>query len=373
MRGQVDKQQTMFVAINVETSIPKEHPLRAIKSQCDRILLEMRKDFNLAYSRIGRPSIPPEQLLKALLLQALYSIRSEIQLIQAIEFNLLYRWFLDIPGDADVWTPEVFSMNRQRFAEHNLIRRFFDRIVADAIMENLVSSDHFTVDGTLIRSWASLKSLHPKDGSQDNNGDDSDKDNPMVNWHGQKRGNATHISTTDPEALLARKGTGKEAFLCHSGHILMENRYGLCVDVAVDAADGKAERRSAANMLKRVRGRHRIRPKTLGLDAGYDDGNFMVKLERCRIVPHVPVKRRKIVATDAAGQARRRARRRSCTKGYAISQRIRKRVEEVFGWVKTVAGLSRTRFVGRWKILQQTLITVSAYNLLRIAKLKPAT
>ena len=373
MRGQVDKQQTIFVAINVETRIPKNHPLRVIKIQCDRILLEMRKDFDLAYSRIGRPSIPPEQLLKALLLQALYSIRSEIQLIQAIEFNLLYRWFLDMPGDADVWTPEVFSMNRQRFAEHNLIRRFFDCIVKDAIMGNLVSSDHFTVDGTLIRSWASMKSFSPKNGSGDKSSSDTDKGNPTINWRGQKRSNDTHVSSTDPEALLAKKGPGNGAFLSHSGHIFMENRYGLCVDVEVDAADGWAERRSAVNMLKRIRKRHKIMPKTLGLDGGYDEGGFLDKLEKRRIIPHVPIRPGRIVATDAGGRARQRARRREKTKGYAISQKVRKRVEEIIGWTKTVGGLARTRFVGRWKILQQTLITASAYNLLRIARLKPAT
>ena len=206
MRGQVDKQQTMFVAINVETRIPREHPLRAIKVRCERMLRDMRKDFDTAYSRIGRPSIPPEQLLKVLLLQALYSIRSEIQLIQAIDFNLLYRWFLDIPGDGRVWTPEVFSMNRQRFAEHGLVRKFFDHVVADAIVEDLVSSDHFTVDGTLIRSWASLKSFGPRNGSDDKNSSDTDKGNPTVNWRGQKRSNDTHVSSTDPEALLAEKG-----------------------------------------------------------------------------------------------------------------------------------------------------------------------
>ena len=373
MRGQIDKQQTMFVAINVETRIHKNHPLRAIKSQCDRILFEMRKDFNSAYSHIGRPSIPPEQLLKALLLQALYSIRSEIQLLQAIEFNLLYRWFLDIAGDAEVWTPEVFSMNRRRFAEHDLVRKFFDRIVADAIVEDLVSNDHFTVDGTLIRSWASLKSLGSRNGSGDKNSSDTDKGNPTVNWHGQKRSNDTHVSSTDPEALLAKKGPGNGAFLSHSGHILMENRYGLCIDVDVDAADGWAERRTAVKMLKRLRRRHKVRPKTLGLDGGYDEGGFLAKLEKCRIVPHVPVRRGRIVATDAGGYARRRARRRAWTKGYAISQRVRKRVEEIFGWAKTIGGLARTRFVGRWRILQQTLITASAYNLLRIAKLRPAT
>ena len=211
MRGRTDKQQPMFLMINLETKIPANHPLRTIKRRCDGILSDMRKDFNEAYSRTGRPGVPPEHLLKALLLQALYSIRSEIQLMQAIDFNLLYRWFLDL-HDAPVWTPEVFSMNRKRFADHGLVRKFFDRIVSEAVVDALASPDHFTVDGTLIQSWASLKSLTRRDGTPLDR-DDSDRGNPTVNFHGEKRANATHVSATDPEARLLRKGKGKEALL----------------------------------------------------------------------------------------------------------------------------------------------------------------
>jgi transposase len=370
MRGRTDQQGTMFVMINMEARVPSDHPLRAIKKRCAAILAAMRQDFNAAYSRIGRPSIPPEQLLKAMLLQALYSIRSEIQLMQAIEFNLLYRWFLDIPGDATVWTPEVFSVNRERFAEYGLVRKFFDRVVADAITEELVSSDHFTADGTLIRSWASLKSLAPKEGER--KVEDDDPGNPTVNFHQEKRTNATHQSTTDPEALLARKGKGKEAHLCHSGHVVMENRHGLCLAVGVDAADGHAERRMTKRLLNHLRKRHRFRPKTLGLDAGYDDGSFLVELERCDIVPHVPVRSGEIKAADNAGDARRRARRRRTGKGFGMSQRIRKRVEEIFGWLKSVGGFARARFVGRWKIELQMFVVAAAYNLLRLARLRPS-
>jgi len=341
MRGHVTKQGPMFLMINVEDKVPQDHPLRAIKRRCDGILADMRRDFNAAYSRMGRPSIPPEQLLKALLLQALYSIRSEIQLMQAIDFNLLYRWFLDLAGDEPVWTPEVFSVNRRRFAEHHLLEKFFDRIVAEAITEQLASPDHFTVDGTLIRSWASHKSLVPKDGPPPPK--DDDPGNPSVNWRGQKRSNATHVSTTDPEARLARKGDGQPAHLCHSGHVLMENRHGLCLAVAVEAADGTAERRCAKALLKQVRRRHRLRPQTVGMDAGFDDGAFLADLEADEMVPHVPVRRNcRLRAEDEAGQARRRAWRRMKTKGYAISQRVRKRVEEIFGWMKTVGDLART-------------------------------
>jgi len=370
MRGHVSGQGPMFLMINIEDKVPADHPLRAVKRRCDRILAEMRRDFNAAYSRLGRPSIPPEQLLKALLLQALYSIRSEILLMQAIDYNLLYRWFLDLPGDEPVWTPEVFSMNRERFARHHLLQKFFDRIVAEAITEQLASPDHFTVDGTLIRSWASHKSLVPKDGPPPPK--DGDPGNPSVNWHGQKRSNATHVSTTDPEARLARKGDGQPAHLCHSGHVLMENRHGLVLAVAVDAADGTAERRSAKVMLKQVRRRHGLRPKTMGMDAGFDDGAFLADVEADQIVPHVPVRSNcRLRADDEAGQARRRAYRRMKTKGYAISQRLRKRVEEIFAWMKTVGDLARTRFVGRWKIRLEMLVTGAAYNLLRLVRLAP--
>jgi transposase len=370
MRGRSSSQETMFVMINVEASIPDNHPLRGIKTRCDSILKAMSRDFSGAYSHTGRPSIPPEQLLKAMLLQALYSIKSEMHLMQAIQFNLLYRWFLDIPGDRDAWTPEVFCVNRQRFSEHGLVRKFFDRVVAEAIAENLVSSDHFTVDGTLIRSWASLKSLRPKDALDQSHHDDDDKGNPQVNFHGQKRTNQTHASYTDSEAMLARKGPGKEAHLSHSGHILMENRHGLCVDVDMDAADGRAERRNAVRMLERTKRRHEIEPETLGADAGYDAGEFICTIERMGITPHIAIKQHKtVVSDDEGGQARRRALKRSGTREYEISQRIRKRVEEVIGWFKVTGGLARFRLVGRWKNLMQMLMTASAYDLLRMTKL----
>jgi hypothetical protein len=301
-----------------------------------------------------------------MLLQALYSIRSEIQLMQAIHFNLLYRWFLGL-GDRPAWTPEVFSMNRQRFAEHDLVRKFFDRVVALAIVEELASEDHFTVDGTLIQSWASLKSVKPK-GAQDVNKTDDDPGNPTVSFHGEKRTNATHASKTDPEAMLARHGKGKEARLCHSGHVLMENRHGLILDILVDAADGRAERRCAKAMLEHVKRRHRLMPETAGFDAGYDDGDFLEHLENEEIIPHVPVRK---MGSGPKSAVRRRALKRMKTKAYRISQRIRKRVEEIIGWCKTVGGLARARLVGRWKILQEAQITGAAYNLLRMSKLKP--
>jgi len=371
MRGRPDAQPAMFLMINLEEKVPQDHPLRPVKQRCDRILRAMSRDFNRAYSRLGRHSIPPEQLLKAMLLQALYSIPSEEQLMEHIDFHLLFRWFLDL-GDGSAWTPETFSMNRERFAAHNLVQKFFDRVVADALTEDLASEDHFTVDGTLIQSWASLKSLEPRDPDAEGpDRQDEDPGNPSVNFRGQKRSNATHVSRTDPEARLMRKGKGKEALLSHSGHVLMENRHGLILGAEVDAADGTAERRAARGMLDHVRQRHGLEPETAGLDAGFDDGPFLDELEVDRgVVPHVPVRKGPIKATDAAGEARRRARRRKRTKGYVLSQRVRKRVEEIFGWLKTVAGQARTRFVGRWKIRQAFTLAAAAYNLLRMVRLK---
>jgi transposase len=370
MRGRTDCQSQMFLMINLEQKVPLDHPLRAIKRRADAILRDMRRDFDAAYSHTGRPGVPPEQLLKAMLLQALYSIRSEIQLMQAVDFNLLYRWFLDL-GDRPVWTPEVFSMNRERFADNDLVRKFFDRIVHEAVVEGYASTDHFTVDGTLIRSWASLKSLRPKDGAEPTRTDE-DPGNPGVDFRGQRRTNQTHRSATDPEARLMRKGKGQPAYLCHSGHVLMENRSGLCMAVAVDQADGKAERRSARSLLKHLSRRHRIRVKTLGMDKGYDDGAFLAELEGLHVKAHLPVPSVKSRSQEAPARARGRAHRRMRTKGYEASQRIRKRVEEIFGWLKTVAGMARARLVGRWKIMQEMLISGAAYNLLRMARLEAA-
>ena len=367
MRGRVTGQTQFFLTINLEDRIPANHPLRAIKKRCDAILKEMQPDFSAAYSRMGRRSVPPEQLLKAMLLQALYSIRSETQLMQQIDFNLLYRWFLDL-GDEPAWVPETFCENRDRFEEFDLVRKFFDRIVAEAITEQLASRDHFTVDGTLIQSWASLKSLKRRDGAPEPEKKDDDPGNPTVDFHGQKRTNETHVSSTDPEARLARHAKGKEAKLCHSGHVLMENRNGLIMDVRVDAADGHAERRAAKEMVKHVKRRHRVKPKTVGFDTGFDDGEFLEEMEAQEITPHVPVRQ---IGSGPKGGARRRAQERMKTKGYSISQRIRKRVEEIFGWCKTVGQLARVKLVGRWKITQEALMTGAAYNLLRMSKLKP--
>jgi transposase len=380
MRGRVARQQTMFVAFDVEQFVPADHPLRKIKRWADAVLAEMSRDFTKAYGTTGKPGIPPERLLKALLLQALYSIPSETRLVDAIQYNLLYRWFLDLPLEEDAWTQEAFSMNRDRFAVHDLYRKFFDRVVAECLDRKLASPDHFTIDGTLIRSLASHKSLQPIAAavSKGKKKDDDDPDagmggrDPSVDWRGQRRSNATHRSTTDPEARLARKGNGKESHLCHSGHVLMENRSGLCLSITVDTADGHAERRNALRMLRHVERRHGLVPRTAGMDAGYKAGEFLCAIEDHGSTPHVPIPEEPIRGDTPGSEARRRARRRMNTVGYRLSQRVRKRAEQIFGWGKTVAGLARTRFIGHERIESSALITGAAYNLLRMTKLLPA-
>lgn len=375
MRGRVDAQGVMFHAFHIEDCVPADHPLRSIKRRANRILKGMSRDFNRAYTQRGAPSIPPERLIKALLLRALYSIRSETQLVEQIGYNFLYRWFLDLQPTDGVWVQETFTMNRRRFEEHGLVRKFFDRVVADAILEGLVSEEHFSVDGTLIESYASIKSLRPieqQDQKVSDGSDDDDPGNPSINFRGQKRGNKTHRSVTDAESRLARKGKGQPAKLCHSGHVLMENRNGLCIDIAVDDPNGKYERLQAAIMLERTYKRHKLWPKTLGADGNYKEGAFLAALGGDGITPHVPLPDGPIRGDNPASTARRRAKRRMKTNGYAISQRIRKRIEEVIGWCKTVGGMARAWFIGRWKLRQQSEATAAAYNLIRLARLAPS-
>lgn len=381
MRGRVPRQQTMFVAFDLEQFVPADHPLRKIKRWADAVLAEMSRDFRRAYGTTGKPGIPPERLIKALLLQALYSIPSETKLVEAIQYNLLYRWFLDLPLEEDAWTQEAFSMNRERFELHDLYRKFFDRVVAEGIEHTLVSPDHFTIDGTLIRSLASHKSLAPiepraaskeeKRHDDDDHGANSGRD-ALVDWRGHKRSNATHRSTTDPDARLARKGHGKESHLCHSGHVMMENRSGLCLSITVDTADGHAERRNALRMLRHVERRHGLVPRTTGMDAGYKAGEFLCAIEEHGSTPHVPIPDDPIKGDTPEANARRRARRCMKTVGYRLSQRVRKRVEQIIGWGKTVAGLARTRFIGHVRIENSALIAGAAYNLLRMTRLSPA-
>jgi transposase len=371
-RGNPQLQNPMFFVANTEERLAKDHPLRALKRRADEVLKAMQRAFEDAYSQTGRPGIPPEALLKALLLQALYSIPSERRLVDAINWNLLYRWFCDLDPDQAVWDATAFTHNRQRFERHGLVQKFFERVVATALVEQYASNDHFTVDGTLIQSWASVKSFRPKDEPVDKPPTESGS-NPSVNFRGEKRRNETHQSTTDPEARLARKSDGTPALLCHSGHALMENRHGLCLDIAVAVADGQAERDTAEKLLRRFRRRHGVKPKTVGGDAGYEAGEFLHKVEKgLRITPHVPITAERVTSLGEGGDARRRMLRRMKTKGYALSQRARKKIEQMFGGMKQAGGLRKVRHVGRWKIQQVAYLWAAAFNLLRLAHLEAA-
>jgi len=372
VRGNPKLQSPLFFVANTEERLPKNHPLRAIKRRADEVLKEMARAFDDAYSETGRPGIPPEALLKGLLLQALYSIPSERRLVDAINWNLLYRWFCDLDPDQAVWDATAFTHNRERFERHGLVQQFFERVVATALLEQHASNDHFTVDGTLIQSWASLKSFRPKD-EPVNRPPTEGGSNPSVNFRGEKRSNETHQSTTDPEARLARKSDGAPALLCHSGHALMENRHGLCLDIAVAVADGRAEREQAKKLLQRFRQRHRLRPKTVGGDAGYAAGEFLHQVEKeLQVTPHLPISAERVTSVGEGGEARRRMLRRMKTKSYALSQRARKKIEQMFGWMKQAGGLRKVRHVGRWKIQQVAYLWAAAFNLLRLAHLEAA-
>jgi len=370
MRGRPDRQQTMFVAFDLESRVPAEHPLRPIKLWCDRVLSAMSRDFDAAYGRCGPEGIPPESMIKCLLLRALFGIPSERRLCEACEFNLLYRWFIDWPVERPMWTPEAFSMNRDRFELHDLVRKFFDRLVAEGIIEGLIGDDRFSVDGTLIRSMAGHKSVRAIDGSDDE--DDGPHDlNGWSSFKGKKRGNATHRSVVDPEARLMSRGG--EAHLRHSLHLLTDARSGLCVGLRVDTADGRAERRNALAMLDHARRRHRLRPRVLAADAGYGAGGFLGELESRGITPHAAMPGGRIAGVTESHHARRRMRRRMRTKGYRLSQRLRRLIEPAIGWCKNVGGLARTRFVGHERIQADALLVAAGWNLLRIVRLTGGT
>lgn len=373
MKGTPDRQAAVYHTFNVEDLIEVDHPLRPIKRMVDAALASMSRTFRAAYSDVGRPGIPPETLLKALLLQCLYTIRSERELCRRLRTDLLFRWFLDLQPSDDVFDHSVFSHNRDRLAEHGITQKFFDQIVKQAIEAGLTSDEHFTVDGSLIQSHAALKSLKKieresseKDGR---GGPSSSGRNPSVNFKGERRTNATHASTTDPEAKLYRKGDGVGAFLCHSGHAITENRHGLVMSVRVEEASGTAERTSTLEMLDHLERRHGVRPSTLGADKGYDAGAFLVELERRWIEPHVAIKAGRIEPRDDGSWARWFVRSEQRRAAFKKSQRRRKLVEEFFGWVKTVAGLRRARHVGRQKIRQCFELAAAAYNLVRMKNL----
>jgi transposase len=361
MRGEERRQRAMLMVMEPGERVPQEHPLRRVKEIADAALTQLSPLFDEMYSVIGRPSIPPERLLKASLLMALYSVRSERLFCEQLDYNLLFRWFLDMDVAEASFDHSTFSRNRTRLLEHDAAREFFIRVVAQARSLQLLSDEHFTVDGTLVEAWASLKSFKPRHQGPAQPPDDPG--NPTVNFHGERRSNATHQSTTDPEALLAKKGAGKEAKLCYSANALMENRNGLLLELAVESADGFAERNSARAMLEAaLPGSRRI---TLGADKGYDTRDFGTACRTLKVTPHLARNERRAGGSAVDRRTARHA-------GYAVSQRVRKRVEEIFGWMKTVGGLRRTRYRGRDRTQLHAYLVAAAYNLLRIARLRPA-
>ncbi len=370
----------MFFAINVEDRIAADHPLRPIRRMVDEGLALLTRAFERACSRIGRPSVPPERLLKAMLLQCLYSIRSERQVVDRLNTDLLFRWFVGMDPAEDCFDATAFTQNRPRLEEHDVIAAFFDGVVRRAVEAGLTSDEHFSVDGTLIDSHAAMKSVKPIDQDDAGGGGGFKPRNPDVDFRGQRRTNATHRSTTDPEARLYRKGAGQPSRLCHLAHAVTENRHGLIVAVACGPACGTGERDAAVAMVDDLL-RRGMGVATLGADKGYDSGPFLLELEERGITPHVAMnlsgktrdvvggRGRRVKSDRPKIEARQRMHERLATSAYEASRRCRKKAEEGFGWMKTVAGLARTRLVGRWKLAQQVHLAASAYNLVRMRKL----
>lgn len=343
-------QHTMFSYRSLEERIPVTHPLRKLRILVDGILKSMNAEFEEVYSRRGRPSIAPERLLRASLLQTLFTIRSERQLVQHIEYNLLYRWFVGMNIDEPIWNHSTFSANRDRLFNEAMTQLFFAQVLHIAEWQELISDEHFTVDGTMIEAWASIKSFVKKDGSSPPPQDGGR--NPTVDFKGEKLANETHQSTTDPDARLYKKSAGDKSRLSYLSHALMENRHGLIVDAETTLATGRAERDAALTMAQRT-----MKPgATLGADKGYDVAGFVEQLREMRITPHVAQKKNSAID----GRTTRHA-------GYKVSLKKRKLVEEIFGWSKTIGGLRKARFVGLAKVRAQTIFTFAAYNLTRMA------
>jgi transposase len=353
MRGSDTQQSTIFSYLSPEQRVPAGHPLRRVREITDRLLVALSDLFDEMYSTMGRPSIAPEKLLRALLLQVLYTVRSERMLMEQLDYNLLFRWFVGLNMDDAVWDVMVFTKNRDRLLKAEVARKFFDLVVEEARALDLMSDEHFTVDGTLLGACAGLKSFKSQDGVETAPPDDPG--NPTVNFHGEKRSNETHQSTTDPEALLARKGAGKEAKLSYCGNVLMENRNGLVADVETMQADGTAERDAAVVMLASLPGDDQV---TVGADKGYDTKGFVADARALNATPHVAQKKHSAID----GRTTRH-------EGYRISQQKRTRVEEIFGWMKTVGGLRKLRHRGLELVGWMFTFTAAAYNLVRIRNL----
>jgi transposase len=357
MRGDDPKQEAMFSYVSPERRVPAEHPLRAVREMVDGILKEMSPRFARLYSSVGRPSIAPERLLRALLLQIFYSVRSERLLMEQLDYNLLFRWFVGMEMDEAVWNHAVFSKNRERLLNDEVAEAFFQRVLRQA--QPYLSDEHFTVDGTLLEAWASQKSFRPKEG-------EPPEGTPReADFHGQRRSNATHQSTTDPEARLYKKSKGAEAKLSYLGHVVMENRNGLLVRTMVTQADGTAEREAALLMAWKMTGKMPgTRRLTLGADKNYDTADFVATVRELQIVPHVAQNNRnRSSAID--GRTTRHA-------GYPISQQKRKRVEQSFGWMKTIGLLRKVKLRGLAKLSGWFTFVAAAYNLWRLRKLRPS-
>lgn len=371
MRGAETETSSLFSYISCEARVPADHPLRTIRAIVEEALGILSDRFDTLYASQGRPSIPPEKLLRALLLQAFFGLRSERQLMEQLDYNLLFRWFVGLSMDAPVWDASTFSKNRDRLLDGDVARQFLGAIVSQPRVKKLMSDEHFSVDGTLIQAWASQKSFQPKadtPAAADQNeppapppagGRNTERD-----WRGQTRGNATHESKTDPDARLARKSDGQSSILAYAGHVLMENRNGLVADACLTHASGTAERDAALTMLDRRKNKRRI---TLGADKGYDVSAFIVALRNRRVTPHIAADRR--ISQRGVERHSEIDGRTTRHTGYEISQRLRKRIEEIFGWTKSAAGRRQTKFRGIARVAWSFSLTAAAYNLIRLHKL----
>ena len=361
MRGADQQPDALFSYVSPERRVPRDHPLRPIRRAANEALEKLSPRFSEIYARRGRPSIAPEKLLRALLVQALYSVRSERLLMEQLDYNLLFRWFVGLSMDDPVWDATTFTKNRDRLLEGDIARAFLAAVLDQIREKRLLSDEHFSVDGTLLEAWASHKSFRPRQGGE-SAPPDGDPGNPTVDFHGEKRSNQTHRWRTDPDALLAKKSQGKEAKLSYAAHVLIENRNGLIVETELTPAHGRAEEDAALLMIERLRGAGRI---TLGGDKGYDDSKLIAELRPMGVTPHVAQNLKQPGGSAIDGRTTRHA-------GYRTSQRQRKRVEEVFGWMKTIGLLRKLRHRGREKVGWMFQFAAAAYNLVRFRTLLAA-
>lgn len=372
MRGDDRQQQAMFSYLSPEQRVPQDHPLRAIRCMVDEVLRDLSPTFDTLYAKEGRPSVPPEQLLRTLLLQVLYTVRSERQLMEQLDYNLLFRWFVGLNMDEAVWDATTFTKNRQRLLDGDIAHAVFERVLGQARVRHLLSTEHFTVDATLLEAWAGLKSLRPKDEDPTDQPPPDDPGNPTVDFHGERRRNATHQSGTDPDARVYRKGPGREAKLCYMGHVLMENRHGLVMQARATIAAGTAEPDTAEELVEGVLRAPDVwdeawtttRRRTVGADKAFDTAEFVGALRDLNVTPHV--------AQNTTSRRSAIDERTTRHPGYALSQRVRKRVEEIFGWLKTVGLMRKLRHRGTDRIDWIFIFACAVYNLIRIRNLDAA-